>query len=181
MLIAAEIRVYCIGDLRIIRIGRIGKELVATGPDLHPTGRVVVFPNSVIFQANPLFKQLAGTEYTWHEATVTLSAGTNAALVREKILAAVTAAYAEYRPLLEDPRAKAEKVSGLKTELPRPYAHLHARDRDLELSIGYPVSFLHISATDQLVLKHVSEAISGDPLLEKAIAGPPRIGTAVRA
>jgi small-conductance mechanosensitive channel len=157
------------------------RELVASGPDLHPTGRVVVFPNSVIFQTNPLFKQLAGTAYTWHEASVTLAGGANAALVREKMLAAVNAAYAEYRPLLEAPRAKAEKVSGIKTDLPKPYAHLRAHDKDLELGIGYPVNFEHVSEIDQLVLKHVSDAIAADPAVDQGISGRPRIGVAVRS
>lgn len=39
-------------------------ELAGTGLDLYPTGRIVVFSNSVLFQAGtPLFKQVPGTEY----------------------------------------------------------------------------------------------------------------------
>ena len=156
------------------------KEYTASGPDLHPTGRVVVFPNSVIFQSNPIFKQLPGTGYTWHEAAITLAPGGNAALAREKILAAVSNAYGEYRPLLDASHHKPEKASGLKIDLPRPYAQLRARERELDLAIGYPVNSEHVSEIDQLVLKHVSEAIAGDPDLAQSVSGHPRIGAAVR-
>jgi hypothetical protein len=38
-------------------------ELASTGIDLYPTGRVVMFSNSVLFQARmPLFRQIPGTE-----------------------------------------------------------------------------------------------------------------------
>jgi small-conductance mechanosensitive channel len=48
----------------------------ATGVDMHPTGRIAVFSNSVLFQATtPLFKQLPGTRYTWHEAVLPLAVG----------------------------------------------------------------------------------------------------------
>ncbi len=156
------------------------RELAASGPDLHPTGRIVTFPNSVIFQANPVFKQLPGTEYTWHEAAVTLATGSNASLVRDRMLAAVTTAYGEYLPLIDRPRGAPEKPSGLKTELPRPYAALRARDLELDLVVGYPVSFRHVSEIDQLVLKHVADAIASDSALARAISGHPRIGAAVR-
>lgn len=167
-----------VADMGLVRF--YVKELAASGPELHPTGRIVSFPNSVIFQANPVFKQLPGTEYTWHEAAVTVAAAENAAAVREKILRAVLAAYEEYRPLLEQPRAKAEKVSGLKTELPRPYAQLRARDRELDLAVGYPVGLQHLSETDQIVLKHVTDAMAADAALAAGISGPPRIGAAAR-
>ena len=169
------------GDVEDVGLVRFYlKELSASGGEMHPTGRVVVFPNSVIFQSTPLFKQLPGTEFTWHEAAVTLTSGGNASHAREKVLAAVLAAYAEYRPLLEEPRAKAEKVSGLKTDLPKPYAQLRAHDDLLELCIGYPVNFQQVSEIDQLVLKHVTAAIAEDPLLQQSVTGHPRTGVATK-
>ncbi|MGB7463714.1 MAG: hypothetical protein WBW14_12505, partial [Candidatus Acidiferrum sp.] len=49
-------------------------ELAGTGVDLYSTGRIAVFSNSVLFQATtPLFKQLPGTQYTWHEVVLPLA------------------------------------------------------------------------------------------------------------
>ncbi len=61
-------------DIGLVRLYLM--ELAGTGVDLFPTGRIVVFSNSVLFQAaTPLFKQIPGTEYTWHEVAITLTRG----------------------------------------------------------------------------------------------------------
>lgn len=41
-------------------------ELSGAAMGLHPTGRIVVFPNAVFFQPAAMFKQLPGIDYTWH-------------------------------------------------------------------------------------------------------------------
>jgi hypothetical protein len=49
-------------------------ELAGTGTSLNPTGRIAVFSNAVLFQAGtPLYKQIPGTEYAWHELIVKLA------------------------------------------------------------------------------------------------------------
>ena len=59
-------------DVGLVRLYLM--ELAGTGVDLYPTGRIVVFSNSVLFQATtPLFKQLPGAEYAWHEVAVRLN------------------------------------------------------------------------------------------------------------
>src|SRR5439155_13646060 len=55
-------------------------ELSGTKPDLHPTGRVVVFSNSVLFQPSAFYKQLPGSDYIWHEVAITLAPGSDYAL-----------------------------------------------------------------------------------------------------
>ena len=64
-------------DVGLVRLYLM--ELSGTGIDLYPTGRVVVFSNSVMFQAAPFFKQLPGTAYAWHEVAVTLAPDANSA------------------------------------------------------------------------------------------------------
>src|SRR5580704_1395608 len=73
-------------------------ELAGTGIELYPTGRVVMFSNSVLFQAGtPLFKQLPGTEHAWHEVAVGLTPESNYKSVQEKVSAAVNSVYEKYR------------------------------------------------------------------------------------
>ena len=68
-------------DIGLIRLYLM--ELAGTGVDLEPTGRVVVISNAVMFQAaTPLFKQIPGTEYTWHEVAVPLAPNANYKLVQ---------------------------------------------------------------------------------------------------
>lgn len=74
-------------------------ELAGSGTELNPTGRVAVFSNAVLFQAGtPLYKQIPGTEYAWHELIVKLTDGANYKLVCEAILKEVHAVFEEYRP-----------------------------------------------------------------------------------
>ena len=50
-------------DIGLVRMYVL--ELAGTGLDFYPTGRIVAFSNSVLFQTGtPLFKQIPGTEYS---------------------------------------------------------------------------------------------------------------------
>ena len=84
-------------------------ELSGTGIDLYPTGRVVVFSNSVMFQAAPFFKQLPGTAYAWHEVALTLAPGTDYGTAEKTLLEAVNSVYAKYRHAIERQHAFAER------------------------------------------------------------------------
>ena len=64
-------------------------ELAGTGFDLHPTGRIVVFSNAVLFQSTALYKQIPGAEYTWHEVLMTLSPDSDYKLAQDLLMAAV--------------------------------------------------------------------------------------------
>ncbi len=56
-----------------------------------PTGRVVAFANSIVFQVSSgLFKQMHGVNFVWREITVGLPAGIDFAAAKEKLSAAVT-------------------------------------------------------------------------------------------
>src|SRR6516162_1989191 len=73
-------------DIGLVRMYVL--ELAGTGLDFYPTGRIVAFSNSVLFQAGtPLFRQIPGTEYTWHEVVVIVSANGNYKAVQEKLMA----------------------------------------------------------------------------------------------
>jgi hypothetical protein len=61
--------VFEVGLVRFYRM-----ELAGSGIEMNPTGRVAVFSNAVLFQAGtPLYKQMPGTGYAWHELIVKLS------------------------------------------------------------------------------------------------------------
>jgi small-conductance mechanosensitive channel len=77
-------------------------ELAGTGVDLYPTGRIAVFSNSVLFQpSTPLFKQVPGTEYAWHEVSIAIVPTGDHKAVHDKVLAAVNSIYNGYRDEME--------------------------------------------------------------------------------
>ena len=62
------------GDVIEIGLFRIYLlELGGVKSDLHATGRVVVFSNSVLFAPTAFYKQMPGSDYIWHEVALTLA------------------------------------------------------------------------------------------------------------
>src|ERR1700733_3123307 len=82
-------------DVGLVRLYLM--ELAGTGVDLYPTGRIVVFSNSVLFQPSPpLFKQLPGADYAWHEVVVPLNPAGKFNLVETQLLEAVNSVISGY-------------------------------------------------------------------------------------
>ena len=74
-------------DLGLVRMHLM--ELNQQGP-LGPTGRVVAFPNLVVFQASGgLFKQVPAGDTSWRETTLTLPVVADYAALKDKLLAAI--------------------------------------------------------------------------------------------
>ena len=66
------------GDVVDIGLVRLQLMEITRGPAPLPTGRVVAFSNSVVFQAGSgMFKQIPGTNFLWHEITLTLDPKSN--------------------------------------------------------------------------------------------------------
>ena len=71
-------------------------EVAGTGIDLYSTGRIVVFSNSVLFQpTTPLYKQVPGTNYSWHEVALPVAQGADYGLLQKTLLATVQSALKE--------------------------------------------------------------------------------------
>ena len=165
-------------DLGLVRFHLM--ELTGSGPEARPTGRTIVFPNSVIFLANPICRQMPGADFAWREAVVTLVAGADAALMRDGLMAAVNSAYSEYRPLLDQRPAGAEKLHGVRLDFPKPYSLLRATGTEIDVAVGYPASLRHAAEIDQIVARHLADALSAGSKLQLSVAGTPRLGPVAR-
>jgi len=72
-------------------------EYAASGAEFYPTGRIAVFSNAVLFQATtPLFKQLPGTRYTWHEAVLPLAPKADFEAAQKALDGAISPVFKEY-------------------------------------------------------------------------------------
>jgi small-conductance mechanosensitive channel len=166
-------------DIGLVRLYLM--ELAGTGLDLYPTGRIVVFSNSVLFQTGtPLFKQIPGTEYAWHEVVVMIAPDGNHKEAQEKLLAAVTAVYSGYREEIERQHAAIERRVDIQVDIPSPVARLQFADAGLELLVRYPVEIRKAPDVDEEMTRKVLELIETDAALKAAVAGIPKIRTAVK-
>jgi small-conductance mechanosensitive channel len=157
-------------------------ELAGTGVDLHPTGRIAVFSNSVLFQpTTPLYKQVPGTEYAWHEALIAIAAAGDRGPVRDRALAAVTSVYNEYREVLERQQGTIGDRMEIVLKAPAPEAKFQFNDDGLVLVIRYPVLLARASEIDDRVTEALIDIITtGDGAAKSAIVGIPKIRAAVR-
>ena len=156
-------------------------ELAGSDVNLFPTGRIVVFSNSVLFQATtPLYKQIPGTDYTWHEVALQCVPGADYKLLEEKLLAAVNSIYDRYRPDIERQHNQLERLIEIQVKAPAPQAKLHFGDTGLEFIVRYPAEIRTAPDIDQQVTEAVLEIIEKEPNLKAAVTGFPRIRASIR-
>jgi small-conductance mechanosensitive channel len=168
-----------IGDVRgeVIDVGLVRMYLMEFGHSgLAPTGRVVAFSNSIVFQATGgLFKQIPGVNFTWHEITVTLARATDSTAIRDRLQAAVDAALVHDKDELERQNREIERAA---ITLPRGALHASVRLRftvaGIQAAIRYPVE-QRGAQTDEMVSREVLKALELDPKLQPADSAPPQL------
>jgi small-conductance mechanosensitive channel len=155
-------------------------ELAGTGVDLYPTGRIAVFSNSVLFQpTTPLFKQVPGIEYAWHEVSMAVAPAADHNVVHEKALAAVNSVYDEYREEMEKQQGTIGDRVEVVLKAPKPVAQFQLNGDGLVLTIRYPVPLARASEIDD----RMAQALNGIMMTDdgvKTLTGPPRIQAAVK-
>jgi small-conductance mechanosensitive channel len=145
-------------DLGLVRMHLM--ELHDQGP-LGPTGRVVAFPNLIVFQATGgLFKQLPGATLSWREFSVTLPQVADYAALKQQLLAAVRRITNEYRDDIER-QSKAMRdlsISGIDPDA-QAQVQMSIVSGHMEAKIGYPVHSEHAADIDERVSQAVLAVI----------------------
>ncbi|HTZ59741.1 MAG TPA: hypothetical protein VMB49_16650 [Acidobacteriaceae bacterium] len=156
-------------------------ELAGTGVDLHPTGRIVVFSNAVLFQATtPLFKQFPGADYAWHEVVVQLNPTSKFNLVETQLLAAVNSVHSGYSSELQRQLGAMERRIEIPLKVPEPHGQLQYSDAGLEYSVRYPVGLQRVSEVDDKITRSLAEKLQQQPELQASISGSPKIRAAIK-
>ncbi len=154
-------------DIGIVRFHLL--ELVSGGGKT-PSGRVVAFSNSIVFQSTAgLFKQIPGTNFVWHEITLTLSSDSDYGSVEERLRGAVEGVYAEYRDSMEQQHREVERtLTAVPTGALRPSTWLRLTPAGLEVVIRYPVDLLRASEIDDRITRELLKAVDREPKLKLA-------------
>jgi small-conductance mechanosensitive channel len=152
-------------------------ELAGTGPDLHSTGRVVVFSNSVIFQPAAMYKQMPGIDYVWHTVALTLAADSDFQLAEKTLNAAVDSVYGKYSERIERQFASAEESANIQMSAPKPESRLRYTDAGLLYTVRYPAESQEAIEMDNQILRAMYDAISSEPKLTFAPSGTPKLQT----
>lgn len=165
-------------DLGLVRFYVM--EYAASGAELFPTGRIVVFSNSVLFQpTTPLYKQLPGTHYTWHEAVLPLTTGADREAVQKSVNDAVQSVFREYSRHAEWQRAF-DYSTEISMPPPAPEQRLHFGDCGTELIVRYPVDLHRASEIDEKVTQALLETVAKNGRISSGFNGAPKIRAAVK-
>jgi small-conductance mechanosensitive channel len=136
-------------------------ELSGDGP-MAPTGRVVAFANSIIFQASGgLFKQIPGVNLAWREVTFSLPTGSDYAALKDKMVEAVTKVIADYRDdIVRQTREIQKAASSAESGDPLPSVQLRFSATSVDAIVRYPVQLSHAAEIDERVSRELLNVIS---------------------
>src|SRR6266852_5969478 len=142
----------------------------------QPTGRVVVFPNSVGFQPNAnFFKQAPGSNFTWNELRFTLAPECDYRLAEKRLIEVVNQVFARYRDQVQREYHNMERDLNVRLDMLRPQSRLQLDDAGIELVIRYPVQLYGAVQTADEVARRLVDAIKREPGLKLAASGTPSI------
>jgi small-conductance mechanosensitive channel len=155
-------------------------ELIGSGTELHPTGRIAVFANSVLFQTGtPLYKQIPGTNYAWHEITVKVKPETNYQPTLDAIRSAVDKVYSGYKTQIEQQHTQTEAWMDAALQSPKIETRLELVD-GLQYAVLYPVQISEAGVTDEKIISAVMSVLTKDPAMSGTVDGQPTVHAVIK-
>jgi small-conductance mechanosensitive channel len=156
-------------------------ELAGSGNSLNPTGRVAVFSNAVLFQAGtPLYKQMPGTGYAWHELTVKLADAADYKTVCDAIMKEVQGVYEGYRAEVERQHESVEKWMQTRIEAPGIESRLLFAGGAFQVWVRFPVVIREAAAADEKITHALLRLMAENPAVKAAVTATPTIQASVR-
>src|SRR5437660_3895034 len=151
----------------VIDIGLVRLHIAEIGASLHQTGRIVAFSNSVVFQPDAgLFKQVPGTNFVWHEVSLTLPPNSDYRKVEEKMMGAVQKIFADYKEKMElQYRSMERAISVVSVTALHPESRLTITQSGLQVMVRYPVELEQATEIDERMTREVLNATGREPTL----------------
>ncbi len=152
-------------DIGLVRFHLL--ELSGNTADSEPTGRVVAFSNSVVFQAGAsLFKQIPGTNFIWREIVLKFATDNDYREIRERVQKAIDSAFSDYRDSLERQKRQMElSLTSISTSELKPSARVHFTTSATEVIVRYPVIMDKAVETDERIIGDIFAAVNREPRL----------------
>ncbi|HWG30729.1 MAG TPA: hypothetical protein VN676_09280, partial [Steroidobacteraceae bacterium] len=152
---------------RVVDIGLVRIYLMElAGPELHSTGRIVVLSNAVLFQPTAMFKQIPGTDFTWHTITLTLAATADVVEANKRLQAAADGVYAKYHQAIDRQFAAVQQLLEFDTSTPHPEVRVRWAESGVECAVRYPVVPEESATVDQQMLRALRDTLAKDPSLK---------------
>jgi small-conductance mechanosensitive channel len=145
-------------ELGLVRLHLM--ELAGNGP-LGPTGRVVGFANSIVFQASGgIFKQIPGVNLAWHDITLKLPEGSDFTALKERLLAAASAVIGDYREDFARQTKEIQKTTSLHDGgEAQAQVQLRFSVEGVEATVRYPVQLTRAAEIDERISREMLHVI----------------------
>jgi small-conductance mechanosensitive channel len=156
-------------------------ELAGSSTELNPTGRIAVFSNAVLFQAGtPLYKQLPGTGYAWHELIVRLTDSADYRTVCAAIVQVVQTAYQKYRDRIVREHDSVQNWMQTTIDSPEIQSRLQFSAGVFQFWVRFPVEIRGAAQTDEQITRALLDLMASNPEIKSAVAAVPTIQASVR-
>jgi small-conductance mechanosensitive channel len=159
----------------VIDLGLVRLHLMELGPLYGPTGRVVAFANSVVFQASGgIFKQIPGVNLAWREITLAVPESSDYAAVKGSLRAAADRVLADYRDELQRQTRELQKAAGANApEEAKAYVQLRFSAGSVEAIVRYPVPFQRAAEVEERMSRELLEAVRASAADSSGLAAQP--------
>jgi len=164
-------------DVGLVRFHLL--ELSSGGTDAQPSGRVVAFSNSIVFQPTPgVFKQIPGTSFVWHEISLTVSPESNYRMVQERITTAVDVALKDHHEGMDrQMRHMEQTLNSISAIELKPKTRLRFTASGIEVTVRFPVELQKAAEIDDCVMRELHAAIEQEPKVKLVGSGTPTLRT----
>ena len=143
-------------DLGLVRLHLM--ELSGQGP----TGRVVAFANSIVFQASGgIFKQIPGVNLAWHDLTLTLPPKADPSAMKEMLLAAANQVLSEYSEDMARQTREIQKTTSLHAGgEAQAQVQLRFSASGVEALVRYPVQLQRAAEIDERISRELLKVMT---------------------
>jgi small-conductance mechanosensitive channel/uncharacterized small protein (DUF1192 family) len=156
----------------VIDLGLVRMHLMELSGDgtMSPTGRVVAFANSIVFQASGgLFKQIPGVDLAWREVTLTLPAGSDYTALKDRLAAAAKRVIDDYREDIVRQTRELEKTASSNTVSdPQPQVQLRFSASGVDAVVRYPVQLSHAAEIEERASRELLNVLADEQAGEAA-------------
>lgn len=151
-------------------------ELSANSDAQQPTGRIVVFPNSILFQGNGnFFKPIPGANYVWNELRLTLAPDCDWRLAEKRVEEVVGEVFARFRDAILHDYRHVETSLNVRFDTPRPQTRLHLGVSGLEIVLRYPAPLAIATQSSDELSRRLLDALNREPALKLVAISTPAL------
>ena len=157
-----------------VQIGNVSGEVVDVGlvrlhlmelsgqPPRGPTGRIVAFANSIVFQASGgIFKHIHGVNLAWHDITLALPPKADPYAMKEKLSAAANQVLSEYSEDIARQTREIQKTTSLNaSDAAQTQVQLRFSASAVEALVRYPVQLQHAAEIDERMSQELMTAVA---------------------